>query len=63
MHQKTASEKKQQPRKIFLGELGNPLAPVVIYLLNPFPATPNLLRLSNCKIAQKQRRNQSTMKC
>jgi hypothetical protein len=34
--EKTASEKNQQPRKIFLGETGTRLGPVVIYLRNPF---------------------------
>jgi hypothetical protein len=37
IQQKTASEKIQQPHKIFLGELGVLFARVAIYLLNPFP--------------------------
>jgi hypothetical protein len=33
---KQQAKKNQQPHEIFLGELGTPLGPVVIYLRNPF---------------------------
>ena len=48
-------QKLSNRTKFFSVNSAVPLAPVVIYLLNPFPATPNLLRLSNYKFAQKQR--------
>ena len=37
-----SNRKNQQPAEIFLGELGTPFAPVVIWDSHPFPATPHV---------------------